>query len=454
MEDRAGSPAGAGAALRRFAIFCSLLLAGPGIALAQGLIPQGGEFAIAGSRRGDQVHPAAALNSNGGYLVWQDNAVTPQGARIQAERLDSSFRPAGSPFTVSAAWRSRATGDQENPQVSLLQDGGAAIVWQGGRQRGKRSFEWIYARFFDATGRARRRDIVVSQSRRTPQSDPCVATLANGNVVVAWSSDGQDGNLQGIFARMFAANGRPQGREFQVNLFTAHNQRTPAVAALPNGGFVVAWISELQRSASTVNVYARRFDGSGNPNGGEFSVDENTVGACANPTVAASSQGGFAVAWSQNETPILTSANATIVISTNQAPGAYATNSWDVFGRVFDANALPVTAAFRLNAYTYGDQFGPRLAASGNSYMAVWNSLGQPDSQGHVDPWGGVFAQSISSDGSLGSTNDVHVNTGTASRQIQPTVASDGAGRFLAIWTSFVLPGNFDLFSQQFSAGQ
>jgi hypothetical protein len=32
-----------------------------------------------------------------------------------------------------------------------------------------------------------------------------------------------------------------------VNQFTNYNQRTPAVAALAGGGFVVAWVSEQER---------------------------------------------------------------------------------------------------------------------------------------------------------------------------------------------------------------
>ena len=52
-------------------------------------------------------------------------------------------------------------------------------------------------------------------------------------------------------ARFFAD--RPEvGNEFLVNQFTSYNQRTPAVAALTDGGFVVAWVSEQQRAPAPV----------------------------------------------------------------------------------------------------------------------------------------------------------------------------------------------------------
>ena len=49
-------------------------------------------------------------------------------------------------------------------------------------------------------------------------------------------------------ARFFTPAGKKVGAaNFLINQFTAYNQRTPAVAALKNGGFVVAWVSEQER---------------------------------------------------------------------------------------------------------------------------------------------------------------------------------------------------------------
>ena len=43
------------------------------------------------------------------------------------------------------------------------------------------------------------------------------------------------------------------------------------------------------------------------------------------------------------------------------------------------------------------------------------------------------------------------VNTTTISQQMLPAVASDGAGRFLAVWTSYVGAGyGFDLYAQRY----
>jgi hypothetical protein len=396
-------------------------------------VPQGGEYAIAGYLPGDQTFPQAAISPTGGVLVWQDNSVGTNGLRIRAVALNGSLTASGSPFVVSSSAASKSTGDQERPQVALLNNGGAIIVWQGG----KYGLQKIYARFIGANGLPVGKDMLVNTYTKNYQINPAVAVLADGSVVVVWSSYGEDGSMQGIFGQRLSATGSKLGKEFPINQTTLYNQRTPAVVALANGNFVVAWVTELQRGPSTVDVYARIFSSAGAVSG-EFPVNTSTSNLCANPSLAASPQGGFAVAWSQND-------NVTLGAGGESAATTLSTNGWDVFGGLFDLNGNATTPPFRLNAYTFGDQYAPRISALGTNYMAVWTSLGQDGS------WEGVYGQFITGSGVLESANDIQVNTTTISHQIQPTVASDGVNRFLAVWSSFVGHGtSFDLFAQKY----
>jgi hypothetical protein len=465
----------------RKAVTCwCLVAASPLVVFAQtNLNPQGSEHAIAGILIGDQVHPCVAVNPAGGFLVWQDNAVTTNGLRIRAERLNGNFTSAdGSNFAASAVAfkKSKTTGDQEKPWVALQPDGGAVIVWQGG----KIGAQDIYARFVDANGLFLTKDVLVNARARGGKgghhADPRVATLSGGNVVVVWSSFGQDGSLQGVFARLFTPTGSPLSAEFQVNQTYLNNQRNPAVAPLSGGGFVVVWISELQRSSASVDVYGRVFNSAGGAATGEFPINDLTNSFCANPTVSESPQGGFAVAWSQRDIVVRGTVSISfdpvgnydpVVLdpfgSTSVAPVEKSTNSWDVFACIMQANGAPAVSPFRVNSYTVGDQFGPRLCTSGDRYLVVWTSLSQPDPvSGVIDPREGVFAQMFTGSGGLVVTNDVHVNTTTVKRQIQPVAAANGAGRCLVVWSSLVSDANspgyggFDLFAQQYlpSGGQ
>jgi len=62
----------------------------------------------------------------------------------------------------------------------------------------------------------------------------------------------------------------------------------------------------------------------------------------------------------------------------------------------------------------------------------------------------GVYGQFLHGDGSSNGT-EFRANTTWVSRQIHPTVASDGSGQFVVTWTSFTGGNNsFDLFAQRY----
>ncbi len=336
----------------------------------------------------------------------------------------------------------QGTNDQENPRVALLKNHGAVFVWQGGKQ----GFQHIFARFFTPTNTfLTSTDLVVSKftSAASFQINPVAATLNNSNVVVVWASFDQAGSssLQDVYAKIFSPTGQTISNEFLVNQFTTYNQRNPAVTALKNGGFVVAWVSEQERTvtpnlganvssslagdlvAPSVDIYARLYASNGAPQGSEFIVNTDSR-PCANPSVAAGSDGGFMVAWDAHDM-------------------ANITNGIDVYARSFSSTGTGGTT-LRANSFILGDQYSPRISAIGTDFMIVWTSVGQDGSRE------GVFGQFVHNNGSpVG--GEFQVNTTTISRQIQPVVASDGVNQFLAVWTSFAgAPNGFDLFAQRY----
>ena len=398
----------------------------------------GGEYAVVGSLPGDQVFPDAAISPTNGIVVWQDNATDGSGWGISAQRLDSTLSGTFSPFRVNVT----GTNDQENARVALLKNGGAVFVWQGGKE----GYQHIYARFLTPTNTfLTTTDLLVSTFASTTsfQVNPAVTVLNNSNIVVVWASFNQakTNTLLDVYAKILSPKGLTVSNEFLVNQFTNYNQRTPSVAALKGGGFVVAWVSEQQRTVApvlgvnstyytagstivpSVDIYARLYRSNGAAASGEFLVNTGS-NPCANPNVAAGSDGGFMAAWSGRDMVDIT-------------------NGWDVYARPFSSAGVggPVV---RLNTYLPGNQFAPRLSAIGLDYLAVWTSVGQ-DGSGD-----GVYGQFVHNDGSLVG-GEFGVNTTTASQQMHPVVASDGVSQFLAVWTSFVgLPNGFDLYAQRY----
>ena len=448
----------------------------------------GTEYAVVGSLMGDQVLPDMVLNSSGGFIVWQDNITDGSGWGVSAMHLIGTSG-SGSSFRVNV----QGTNDQANARVSLLQNGGAVFVWQGG----KPGQEQIYARFLSPTNTwLTTGDLPISAqivtnvsfiynyttnqsstittnwnllhtkitgyiTNTTPptvtttittnttvntvnfQINPAVATLANGNVIIVWGSFDQAGSnsLQDVYGQILSPAGVKIGAVFLVNQFTTYNQRTPTVAALANGGFVVAWVSEQERVVGvpnanavapnqqaypSIDLYARLYDANGSPLGNEFLVNADS-NPCAHPAVAAGTDGGFMVAWDAKDMSSPT------------------TNSLDIYARSFTgAGAGSGSTVVRVNTRLYGDEYAPRISSLGTDYLVVWTSLAQDGSRE------GVYAQFLRGNGSEFG-GEFRVNTTTLNSQMEPVVASDGASQFVVVWTSYTgAPYSFDLYAQRY----
>lgn len=487
--------------VRRTLIFCAIATAFCSAVLGQGVSPQGSEFPLSGPLGGDQVRPSLGLNSAGGWLVWQDGKIDTNGQGIAALRLDSGFYGDGSAIRVNQEQR----GQQQRPQVAVLTDGGAAVIWDSAwKDKKGRGTNGIFARFLGADGAFKTGDVLVNQvsrriltnyyqtvpgyknnkmaSRKFRFSETfriyrglnegaTVAALPDGGAVVAYSglrhastnyqrlvrevkvirgkSYTNDvvrggvtaGNWQkDVFFQRFDATGKKVGDEVLVNQFAQLDQQQPAVAALPNGNFVVAYVSErsvLRLIGETVfridqtpptprlDINARLFDATGVALGDEFTVNTD-LRPCGTPAIAAGDDGTFTIAWSQSD--------------------GLKANVVDVYARTFNANGSSSINAFRVNAHQPGAQHTPRVAALGGVQMIVWNSRGQDGSNE------GVFGRLISAGVPVG--DEFQVNTITDGPQLHPAIAADGVNRFLVTWSGFELDSSFDLFAQTYVATQ
>lgn len=378
---------------------------------------EGGEYKSIGTLMGDQTHAGLSIKPSGGYLVWQDNITDGDGTGISARKLDGSLTGTFSSFRVNQI----GTDDQEKPQVTLLSNGGAAFVWQGGKQ----GMQHIYGRILGADGLWATDDFLVNTATNVTQRDAAAITLTNGNVVVAWASAGQvsRSSMQDVYFQILLPGGTKYGGEVLVNQYTAYNQRSARLAALSDGRFVAVWISESRRFENSVDVYGRVFSASGAAASAEFLINAGT-NVCANPAVAAAADGGFAVTWSEMDLEGVD-------------------NRWDIFARAFSANLMGGTTR-RVNTYTVGDQVDPKIGALNSDYLVAWTSVGQDGSRE------GTYAQFLQADGSPRGS-EFGVNTTTVSQQVMPVIASDGAARFMTVWSGYAGGGaSMDLYAQRY----
>ena len=134
---------------------------------------------------------------------------------------------------------------------------------------------------------------------------PTVTGLANGGFVVTWqdglagyagSGSGTlgDTSFTSVKAQVYAADGTKVGTEFLANTQTTGSQATPNVTGLSNGGFVIAW---QDQNSTSGDIKGQAYAANGTPTGSEFLINTVTSGNQNTPTITALANGGFVVAW-------------------------------------------------------------------------------------------------------------------------------------------------------------
>jgi large repetitive protein len=309
-------------------------------------VPQGGEFRVNTYTTGDQREPHVAMDADGDFLVtwgsWQQDG---DAWGIFAQRYNAAGVPQGDEFQVNT----HVAGFQRGSQVMMDADGNFVIVWHGAGPGGI-SYD-IYAQRYNAAGVAQGTEFRINTYMTGSQNGASIAMDADGDFLIAWTSFGQDGSGNGIYARRYSATGIAQGGEFRVNTYTTNQQISATAAMDVSGNIVVAWASSGQ-DGSDYNVYAQRYDAAGLPQGNEFRVNTATVGQQLNPAVAIDGQGNFLITWTSSDF-----------------------DSDGVFARWYDAAGVPQGGEFRVNSHTTGRQFQSAVAldADGDAII-TWTS--------------------------------------------------------------------------------
>lgn len=127
----------------------------------------------------------------------------------------------------------------------------------------------------------------------TGQSAPKVAMHEDGRFVVVWAGASPEDSA-GIFARYYQANGEPSGPVFLVNTVTTGTQHAPNIDMNSHGDFIITWSDY----GGERQIYARRYDASGNPLDAEaFPVLGSAYVRKLTPQVKLFDNGRFVVAW-------------------------------------------------------------------------------------------------------------------------------------------------------------
>ncbi|WP_299774354.1 Ig-like domain-containing protein [uncultured Pseudoteredinibacter sp.] len=235
------------------------------------------------------VDPITAL-ADGGYLVTylKLSDTEGQGFDVFAQRYDAEGNSTGDSFMVN----SFKPGDQINSDVIGLKDGGFVVTWQSRDQDG--DLDGIYAQRYDADNNLVGPETQINVYTDSDQQRPAVSDLADGGYVITWMSDGQDGSGEGIYMRLFNAEGVAITGDVRVNDSVIDNQANPSITTLSDGRLIVSW--DTENSAGQTQAMAKIYDAQGRSQSGEFTLSSDG-GAQSLSHVSATANGGFAVSW-------------------------------------------------------------------------------------------------------------------------------------------------------------
>jgi hypothetical protein len=311
---------------------------------------------------------------------WQGNG-SGDDAGIFVQRFDAAGAPVGGETLVNTT----TVGGQSEPSIAALTDGGYVVTWQGGTGVDAE----IFAQRFDASGAAFGTEFLVNTSISGLQVAPSVAALADGGWIVAWTYTG----ASIVLTQRYDASGTPVGSE----TLSPNGQASPVVLGLADGGYALAVVAEV--SLDTYSIYVWRFAADGSPAWGPIEV--NPTDYAGNPSLAELADGRL------------------VVTLDGLGPG----DDGDVFVQIVSADGALVSSA--TNIGLGGNQSAPVVTALGDGGFVVgWYGSG-PDGYG-------VYAWRFDESGSpLGDRFLIDADTFGTNLALSVAALDDG---FVAAW--------------------
>ncbi len=256
------------------------------------------------------------------------------------------------------------------------------------------------------------------------QRNPSVAMDADGGFVVTWESNGQSGGtfaMNDVYAQRFDSSGNPVGVEFAVWAIS-YDQRNPAAAMDGDGNFVIV-LETNTNGIGNFQIWGWRYASNGGFLGSQFIT--NDAIAKQFPSIAmASGSGNFVVAWDSLDG-----------------------SSFGIYARRYRDDGNPWADIFLVNTTTTGVQTKSSIGMDNfSNFLVAWEDRGGQDGDGI-----GIFSQMYTSSGTL-ANSEIQVNTTTAGNQTAPSVAMSWNGRGVVVWENSSSDGNlntYDIYAQR-----
>ncbi|NGX43575.1 MAG: Serine/threonine-protein kinase StkP, partial [Chlamydiae bacterium] len=251
----------------------------------------GSEIILNNYTLGSQWDASAASFPNNDFVVTWDsqNQDSSNSTGIYGQLLFRNATKRGGEFPVN----NHTANKQRYSSVATFSDRSFVVIWESLDQDG--SGFGVYGQGFDGVANKIGNEFPVNNYTTGDQKDADVASFNDGSFVVVWKSS-QDGDSDGVYAQLFHGNRSKDGGEFQVNNYTIGKQQDPRVARFPNDDFVVVWVS-FDQDGSDDGIYGQMFNRKALRIGNEFRANNHTADAQRRPSIGILKNRKFVVIW-------------------------------------------------------------------------------------------------------------------------------------------------------------
>ena len=186
----------------------------------------------------NQYNPSAVALSDGGFAIaWESWSVgidsQQDGTYLQQYNANGSINGPEVKLSEQTVYS----------DIAVFSDGSFIKIVNS------REDDRVYVQYFNADGSVNGDEFQISSYQN--QYTPNVAILPDDGFVITFVQD--DGSGTGIYyEHYYGVEISAVSPTWQLNRYTDYNQNDPAVASLNNGNFVVAWVSEQE-------IYANQF---------------------------------------------------------------------------------------------------------------------------------------------------------------------------------------------------
>lgn len=208
---------------------------------------------------------------------------------VYGQRFSLDGTPLGERFRVNAA----TDHHQRRPKAAVL-PAGLAVTWEQSWKSWERDSVAVYGRLFTRRGAAQGAEFRVDAGQFPEVWNVAIAANAAGDFLIAWESSTEA--APNIFARIYDRDGTPTGPRFVANPSTPGRQRRPAVIATQGGDFLVAWQSYL-RDTPAHGIMGQFYSRTGERIGSELQISKGVGQVQISPALALLPSGNIVVAW-------------------------------------------------------------------------------------------------------------------------------------------------------------